>query len=56
MSDIVDRLRQMYLDTGANNVQEAADTIDSLRMECARMKEMCERYEKMVGWANEVLK
>lgn len=31
MMDIVDRLRELYLSTGANYVQEAADEIERLR-------------------------
>ena len=39
MSDITDRLERLYVDTGANYVQEAAREIRNLRAEVAGLRE-----------------
>lgn len=38
MTDITDRLRRIYVASGANYVQEAADTIQQLRAELAECR------------------
>lgn len=39
MTDIVERLRRLYVDAGTNHVQEAADTIESLRTKVAFLEQ-----------------
>ena len=38
MSDIVERLRRLYVQNGTNYVQEAADEIERLRAEIDRLR------------------
>ena len=40
MTDITERLRRIYVASGANYVQEAADTIQKLRAEIAECKRL----------------
>ena len=44
MTDITERLRRIYVTSGANYVQEAADTIQKLRAELAEARRDAERY------------
>ena len=51
MTDIVKRLRMLYLDTGMNYVQEAADTIERLRSELELIKsDLCNTQVAFNDW------
>jgi len=39
MSDLTDRLRGLYVTNGTNYVQEAADEIDRLRVQCKMLQD-----------------
>lgn len=58
MSDLIERLRRLYVQTGMNYVQEAADEIEHLRAEVQRRREHIavfdERYTQLEAERDEL--